>query len=198
MIGLWHSKSLTMTSCEHDGLHSRLNQNVGDVCHTWPHYITTSMWSLCWHSWFWWWQVPTDLGLLSHQVQLEVLVPEVFILGQKDLIVDRGTTLSLVCIVENVSPLSFSIYLLCSLFSFGCNFTPVLTTAVNFPNGKWRWWRRSHSLATESWKLQPDSSGGGSTSVNNPCQTQLNWFKNQKPKKKWINKLTMAGQLEKK
>jgi len=46
-------------------------------------------------------QVPTDLGLLSHQVQLEVLVPEVFILGQKDLIVDRGTTLSLVCIVEN-------------------------------------------------------------------------------------------------
>lgn len=48
-------------------------------------------------------QVPTDLGLVSHQVQLEVLVPDVFILGPKDLIVDRGTTLSLVCIVENVS-----------------------------------------------------------------------------------------------
>ena len=47
-------------------------------------------------------QVPTDLGLVSHQVQLEVLVPDVFILGPKDLIVDRGTTLSLVCIVENV------------------------------------------------------------------------------------------------
>ncbi|EFX90354.1 hypothetical protein DAPPUDRAFT_4664, partial [Daphnia pulex] len=46
-------------------------------------------------------QVPTDLGLVSHQVQLEVLVPDVFILGPKDLIVDRGTTLSLVCIVEN-------------------------------------------------------------------------------------------------
>lgn len=47
-------------------------------------------------------KVPTDLGLVSHQVQLEVLVPDVFILGPKDLIVDRGTTLSLVCIVENV------------------------------------------------------------------------------------------------
>jgi hypothetical protein len=51
--------------------------------------------------------VPTDLGLVSHQVQLEVLVPDVFILGPKDLIVDRGTTLSLVCIVENVRTLFF-------------------------------------------------------------------------------------------
>lgn len=45
------------------------------------------------------------MGLVSHQVQLEVLVPDVFILGPKDLIIDRGTTLSLVCIVENVSNL---------------------------------------------------------------------------------------------
>ena len=50
-------------------------------------------------------QVPTEMGLVSHQVQLEVLVPDVFILGPKDLIIDRGTTLSLVCIVENVSNL---------------------------------------------------------------------------------------------
>ena len=44
--------------------------------------------------------------MISHQVQLDVLVPDVFILGPKDLIVDRGTTLSLVCIVENVSELT--------------------------------------------------------------------------------------------
>lgn len=44
----------------------------------------------------------TEKGLVSHQVQLDVLIPEVFILGQKDLIIDQGTTLSLVCIVENV------------------------------------------------------------------------------------------------
>jgi len=48
-------------------------------------------------------QVPTEKGMISHQVVLDVLVPDVFILGPKDLIVDRGTTLSLVCIVENVS-----------------------------------------------------------------------------------------------
>lgn len=46
-------------------------------------------------------QVSTEKGLVSHQVQLDVLIPEVFILGQKDLIIDQGTTLSLVCIVEN-------------------------------------------------------------------------------------------------
>ena len=61
-------------------------------------------------------QVPTDKGLVSHQVMLDVLVPEVFILGQKDLIVDQGTTLSLVCIIVNVR-LSFYIFF-CYCISF--------------------------------------------------------------------------------
>jgi hypothetical protein len=62
--------------------------------------------------------VPTDLGLVSHQVQLEVLVPDVFILGPKDLIVDRGTTLSLVCIVENVREKEINLHHLNFYFLF--------------------------------------------------------------------------------
>ena len=62
--------------------------------------------------------MPTDLGLVSHQVQLEVLVPDVFILGPKDLIVDRGTTLSLVCIVENVREKEINLHHLNFYFYF--------------------------------------------------------------------------------
>lgn len=48
-------------------------------------------------------QVSTPTGIISHFVNLQVVVPEVFILGSGELHVDMGSTINLVCIIEKVS-----------------------------------------------------------------------------------------------
>lgn len=48
-------------------------------------------------------QVSTSTGVISHFVNLQVVVPEAFILGSGELHVDMGSTINLVCIIEKVS-----------------------------------------------------------------------------------------------
>lgn len=48
-------------------------------------------------------QVSTSTGIISHFVNLQVVVPEAFILGSGELHVDMGSTINLVCIIEKVS-----------------------------------------------------------------------------------------------
>lgn len=48
-------------------------------------------------------QVPSGRGTISHFFNLNVLVPSAYILGAKEIHVQQGTVISLVCIVENVS-----------------------------------------------------------------------------------------------
>ncbi|CAD7078086.1 unnamed protein product [Hermetia illucens] len=45
-------------------------------------------------------QVSTATGVISHFVNLQVVVPEAFILGSGELHVDMGSTINLVCIIE--------------------------------------------------------------------------------------------------
>ncbi|KAK2722676.1 zwei Ig domain protein zig-8-like [Artemia franciscana] len=45
-------------------------------------------------------QVPTERGLLKHEINLTLTESEAFILGGRDFHVEKGTTISLVCIVE--------------------------------------------------------------------------------------------------
>ncbi|XP_063701036.1 hemicentin-2-like [Culicoides brevitarsis] len=45
-------------------------------------------------------QVATSTGAISHFVNLQVVVPEAFILGSGELHVDMGSTINLVCIIE--------------------------------------------------------------------------------------------------
>ncbi|XP_055630047.1 zwei Ig domain protein zig-8 isoform X2 [Toxorhynchites rutilus septentrionalis] len=45
-------------------------------------------------------QVSTPTGVISHFVNLQVVVPEAFILGSGELHVDMGSTINLVCIIE--------------------------------------------------------------------------------------------------
>ncbi|CAO1320323.1 unnamed protein product [Diamesa hyperborea] len=45
-------------------------------------------------------QVSTSTGVISHFVNLQVVVPEAFILGSGELHVDMGSTINLVCIIE--------------------------------------------------------------------------------------------------
>lgn len=47
-------------------------------------------------------QVSTATGIISHFVNLQVVVPEAFILGSGELHVDMGSTINLVCIIEKV------------------------------------------------------------------------------------------------
>lgn len=47
-------------------------------------------------------QVSTTTGIISHFVNLQVVVPEAFILGSGELHVDMGSTINLVCIIEKV------------------------------------------------------------------------------------------------
>lgn len=47
-------------------------------------------------------QVSTATGVISHFVNLQVVVPEAFILGSGELHVDMGSTINLVCIIEKV------------------------------------------------------------------------------------------------
>lgn len=47
-------------------------------------------------------QVSTATGTISHLVNLQVVVPEAFILGSGELHVDMGSTINLVCIIEKV------------------------------------------------------------------------------------------------
>ncbi|XP_053687056.1 uncharacterized protein LOC128736592 [Sabethes cyaneus] len=44
--------------------------------------------------------VSTPTGVISHFVNLQVVVPEAFILGSGELHVDMGSTINLVCIIE--------------------------------------------------------------------------------------------------
>lgn len=48
-------------------------------------------------------QVSTSTGVISHFVNLQVVVPEAFILGSGELHVDMGSTINLVCIIEKVN-----------------------------------------------------------------------------------------------
>jgi hypothetical protein len=48
-------------------------------------------------------QISTATGIISHFVNLQVVVPEAFILGSGELHVDMGSTINLVCIIEKVS-----------------------------------------------------------------------------------------------
>lgn len=57
-------------------------------------------------------QVSTPTGVISHFVNLQVVVPEAFILGSGELHVDMGSTINLVCIIEKVSIMLFNLNLL--------------------------------------------------------------------------------------
>lgn len=48
-------------------------------------------------------QVSTSTGVISHFVNLQVVVPEAFILGSGELHVYMGSTINLVCIIDKVS-----------------------------------------------------------------------------------------------
>lgn len=50
-------------------------------------------------------QVASGRGIIAHFFNLNVLVPQAFILGAKEYHVQQGTVISLVCIIENVSKL---------------------------------------------------------------------------------------------
>lgn len=47
-------------------------------------------------------QISTATGIISHFVNLQVVVPEAFILGSGELHVDMGSAINLVCIIEKV------------------------------------------------------------------------------------------------
>lgn len=47
-------------------------------------------------------KVSTSTGVISHFVNLQVVVPEAFILGSGELHVDMGSAINLVCIIEKV------------------------------------------------------------------------------------------------
>jgi hypothetical protein len=47
--------------------------------------------------------VSTGTGIMSHFVNLHIVVPEAFILGNGEHHVDISSTISLVCIIEKVS-----------------------------------------------------------------------------------------------
>lgn len=47
-------------------------------------------------------KVSTATGVISHFVNLQVVVPEAFILGPDELHVDMGSTINLVCLIEKV------------------------------------------------------------------------------------------------
>lgn len=48
-------------------------------------------------------EVSTSTGLVSHFVNLQIVVPEAFIQGLAERHVDVGTVISLLCIIEKVS-----------------------------------------------------------------------------------------------
>jgi hypothetical protein len=48
------------------------------------------------------WQISTGTGIMSHFVDLHIVVPEAFILGSGEHHVDVGSGISLVCIIEKV------------------------------------------------------------------------------------------------
>jgi len=48
-------------------------------------------------------QVATGGGTISHYFNLHVVVPSAFILGSGEYHIGEGSTISLVCIIENVS-----------------------------------------------------------------------------------------------
>lgn len=72
-------------------------------------------------------QVSTSTGVVSHFVNVQVVVPEAFILGSGELHVDMGSAINLVCIIEKVSVLSLLLTCVVSAPSH------VLCVCTNFP-----------------------------------------------------------------
>jgi len=52
-------------------------------------------------------QVSTGTGIMSHFVNLFIVIPEAFIVGSQEHHVDIGSTISLVCMIEKVKTLFF-------------------------------------------------------------------------------------------
>ena len=48
-------------------------------------------------------QVTSDTGIQSNRVELKVETPEAFILADEEYHIDRGSSLSLVCIIEKAT-----------------------------------------------------------------------------------------------
>ena len=46
-------------------------------------------------------QVSTNTGILSRKIHLRIVTPEAFILGGDEYHIDRGSQISLVCVIEN-------------------------------------------------------------------------------------------------
>ena len=46
-------------------------------------------------------QVSTNTGILSRKIHLRIVSPEAFILGGDEYHIDRGSKISLVCVIEN-------------------------------------------------------------------------------------------------
>lgn len=61
-------------------------------------------------------KVSTSTGVISHFVNLQVVVPEAFILGSGELHVDMGSAINLVCIIEKVRTRDSTGF--CSPFSY--------------------------------------------------------------------------------
>lgn len=55
-------------------------------------------------------QVATGAGTISHYFNLHVVVPSAFILGSGEYHIGEGSTISLVCIIENVSTVRSMLY----------------------------------------------------------------------------------------
>lgn len=60
---------------------------------------------------FFFFQVSTSTGVISHFVNVQVVVPEAFILGSGELHVDMGSAINLVCIIEKVC-INLKIYMM--------------------------------------------------------------------------------------
>ena len=54
-------------------------------------------------------QVSTSSGSMSHYYNLEVIVPRAYILGSEEYYAQTGAAISLVCIIEDVSPSTVSL-----------------------------------------------------------------------------------------
>ena len=54
------------------------------------------------------------MGILSHFVNLNVVIPEAFILGSEEHHVDVGSIINLVCIIEKVSRNIFMVLIIIS------------------------------------------------------------------------------------
>lgn len=91
-------------------------------------------------------QVSTATGVISHFVNLQVVVPEAFILGSGELHVDMGSTINLVCIIEKVRLITKSYSLLRHFRIIVA--APRAVTYLPLPSND-----DGKSVLRESWKL---------------------------------------------